>query len=337
MNKVTFSQPKWEKKKIITQNGKIEAIAPIIISASRSTDIPAFYSNWFINRFNTGYVIWINPFNGKKQYVSFEKARLIVFWTKNAKPIIKYLKNIDSWGIKYYFQYTLNDYEDEGLEPRLPKLADRIETFIELSNILGKEKVIWRFDPLILTNSINSQILLEKIYKVGSLINKHTEKLVISFVVIYEKVKRKLKRAGISYRQFEEKDIDEIASGLNLMNKEWNLEIATCAESIDLHKYGIKHNKCIDDELIIRLFKDDKELMAFFRVGKNDLLFTNNEIRNIKLKDKGQRKECGCIMSKDIGRYNTCGHLCIYCYANYSQEVVLKNIKKHTDNSESIV
>jgi DNA repair photolyase len=308
----------WEKKKILVNEEEVEAICPIIISASRATDIPAFYTEWFIEQLNKGYVEWVNPFNREfRQYISFEKVRLIVFWSKNPKPIIEYLGELDLRRINYYFQFTLNDYEEEGLEPNLPKLSERIETFKELSNRIGREKVIWRFDPLILTDKIDIPKLLEKIYNVGKEINKYTEKLVISFVDIerYRKVKNNLKKAGISSREFKEKDVEKIAEGIREINKEWKLEIATCAEIFDLLKYGIKHNKCIDDELIIRLFRNDKILMDFLKDRKN-------------LKDKGQRKECGCIVSKDIGEYNTCRHLCIYCYANSSKKLVFRNLTK---------
>jgi len=327
----------WEKVRIKTDRGEmVEGIAPVIISASRSTDIPAFYAKWFINRLNAGYVRWINPFNRRSQYVSFEKARLIVFWSKNPAPIMKYLREIDERGINYYFQFTLNDYEDEGFEPNVPPLKERISTFKELSDMIGKEKVIWRFDPLILTKELDVKKLLDKIYKVGSKIHRYTDKLVISFadIGIYAKVRRNLKKANINYIEFDRKTMEEIAESIQRINKEWGLEIATCAEEVDLDKYSIKHNKCIDDELIIKLFRKDRKLMEFLGVEEKEFLFP---VKRDYLKDKGQRKFCGCIVSKDIGQYNTCGHLCVYCYANYSKEVVLRNLGRHDENSDSIV
>lgn len=309
----------WDKGEVVTTEGKLNAIFPIIISASRATDIPAFYADWFMNKLKNGYVKWINPFNRENsQFISFGKTRLIVFWTKNAKPLMKYLKEIDKREINYYFQFTVNDYEDENFESGVPKLADRIEIFKELSDIIGREKVIWRFDPLILTDKIDVQKLLYKIYNVGNEINKYTEKLVISFVdvEIYNKVKKNIKSAGINYRKFEKEDMEKIAEGIREINKEWKLEVTTCAEGFELDKYEIKHNKCIDDNLIIKLFKNDKILMNFLGLEAQNSLFEGEKNRRIALKDRGQRKECGCIISKDIGQYNTCGHLCIYCYAN---------------------
>jgi len=341
----------WDKVKIKTDQGNIvDAITPTIVSASRSTDIPAFHPEWFINRLNKGYVVWENPFNkNQRQYVSFEKTRVIVFWTKNAEPIIPFLKKINEKKINYYFQFTLNDYENEGFEPHVPKLENRIKTFKKLSDMIGKEKVIWRFDPLILTDKLGVEQLIDKIYNIGETIHKYTKKLVISFADIepYAKVKRNMKKADIEYRNFDRTTMERFAKELQKINKVWGLELATCAESIDFNKYDIKHNKCIDDDLMIKLFDNDKVLMDFLGMKKEnepkkvDLSsfgggFEPVSIEN-KLKDKGQRKECSCIVSKDIGQYNTCMHLCVYCYANFSEKVVRKNLKRITINSESIL
>ena len=136
-----------DKINIITDIGdNVEATAPIIISASRSTDIPAFYAKWFFNRLAKGYCVWYNPFNKKPMYISFKNVKAIVFWTKNPKPILPYLKELDERGIHYYFQVTLNDYVKEGFEPNVPSVEQRVETFKQLSEMIGKEKVIWRFD-----------------------------------------------------------------------------------------------------------------------------------------------------------------------------------------------
>ncbi|MDP3104890.1 MAG: DUF1848 domain-containing protein [Candidatus Methanoperedens sp.] len=341
----------WDKVKLKTDEGEIvDAIAPIIISASRSTDIPAFHAEWFINRLNKGYVVWENPFNrNQRQYVSFEKTRVIVFWTKNAEPIIPFLKEIDQKGINYYFQFTLNDYENEGFEPHVPKFENRIKTFKKLSDAIGKEKVIWRFDPLIRTDKLGVEQLINKVYRVGEEIHKYTTKLVISFADIepYTKVKRNLRNSDIEYREFDKNNMEKFSEEIQKINKKWGLEIATCAEGFNLNKYDIKNNKCIDDDLMIKLFNKDKIIMEFLGAKKEhepkklDLSSFGGgsqlEVVENKLKDKGQRKECGCIVSKDIGQYNTCMHLCVYCYANYSEKVVRENLKKITINSESIL
>ena len=325
-----------KKYKITTDDGDIvEAIQPVVISASRSTDIPAFYAEWFINRLLRGYVKWINPFNQKPLYVSFAKTRCIVFWSKNPKPLIPFLSELDARGINYYFQFTVNDYEREKLEPNVPPLSQRIETFRQLSERIGKKRVIWRFDPLILTEDLSVNQLLDKVSRVAEKIYPFTERLVFSFADIssYKKVCNTLKRENIQYKEFAPELMLKIAEGIHRLNKNWGLTITTCAETINLEAYGIERNRCIDDRLMIELFKHDFELMRFLKYEEN--LFSENSVPY--LKDKGQREECGCIASKDIGMYNTCSHLCAYCYANTSQKTVEVNIKKHNYDSDSII
>ncbi len=331
----------WDIKNIINDNGEtMEAISPFVISASRSTDIPAFYSRWFMNRLDKGYITWMNPFNRKEQYVSFEETKIIVFWTKNPKPIIPHLKELDNRGIKYYFQYTLNDYEEENLEPNVPKLNARIETFINLSNLIGKEKVIWRFDPLILSSAITIDNLISKIERIGNRINQFTDKLVFSFadIELYMKVKLNLSKNKESYREFKQSEIDEFSEKIVFLNNAWDLSLSTCAEKVDLEKFGIEHNRCIDDELIYKIGKNDPEILDWLGLSNPILsLFGDDYSNNKKLKDKGQRKVCGCMVSKDIGMYNTCNHLCTYCYANHSENVVKHNLKKHDFHKPSII
>lgn len=318
---------KWEKIEKIIDGQKKEGVCPIIISASRATDIPAFHSDWFFRCFDKNYIKWINPFNNKESYIFFDKTRVIVFWTKNPEPILPYLKKLDEKKIGYYFQFTLNDYEEEVFEPNLTKLEERIKIFIKLSERIGKEKIIWRFDPLILTDQISIDKLTKKIEKIAKEVKGYTEKLVFSYVDIqvYLKVRNNLRKKNIKYIEFDDEKKNEIAKNISEIGKKYNLEIATCAENIDLSVYGIKKNKCVDDELMIRLFKSDKQLMKF--LGYDENLFSDY-IGNKKLKDKGQRADCGCILSKDIGEYNTCMHLCVYCYANFSEIKVKKKMKR---------
>ena len=325
----------WDKIRIKNQNGEdIEAQAPIIISASRSTDIPAFYGDWFVDRLKAGYVRWKNPFNGVSLYVTFSNTRLVVFWSKNPEPLIKHLDFINEKIPNYYFQFTLNDYDNERLEPNVPCVSSRIETFIQLSEKIGKEKVIWRFDPLILTDKIGVDELLRKVENIGNQLVGHTEKLVFSFadINLYKKVQNNLRKSSVNYQEFNEHRMNEFASGLQQLNNSWNFEIGTCAEKISLEKYGIIHNKCVDDDLMIKLFSDDKILMDFLgvKIIPPDIFNPNGSIEKKKNnKDKGQREFCGCIFSKDIGEYNTCPHLCEYCYANASKEIALANWEKH--------
>ena len=342
---------------IKTESGEnIEAIAPVIISASRSTDIPAFYAKWFFNRLAKGYCAWYNPFNQQKMYISFERCRVIVFWTKNPAPIIPYLPELDKRGIHYYFQVTLNDYVKEGFEPNVPSVDERVETFKTLSNLIGKEKVIWRFDPLIITPNISPRELLTRIWNIGNKLKGLTDKLVFSFVDVkaYRKVQNNLVKETMFFTKEDVENAEanyaqriEIVEGLKKIRETWrgegwNVEMATCAEDIDLEAYGIEHNRCIDGELMKRIFADDKELVYYLYTLKWPEKDMFGEIPPIpqkpkNVKDSGQRKICGCMVSKDVGMYNTCRHFCVYCYANTSKELVLKNAQKHNDDSESII
>lgn len=331
----------WKHKKIVTDDGiEVDSIAPLIISASRSTDIPAFYSKWFFHRLEKGYIAWTNPFNQTKQFVALDEMRFVVFWTKNPQPILPFLEILEKKFIGYYIQVTLNDYEKEGLEPNVPPLEERITSFVSLSKKIGKQKTIWRFDPLLLSNQLTIDGLISKIEKIGNQISPYTEKLVISFadISIYRKVVNNLGKGKDTYREFTNTEIIEFINKLKLLKSKWRIEIATCAEDFNLVDFGISKNKCIDDELIFRISPTDKKLMNLLGYTKDsNSLFGPEYSSNLKLKDSGQRKACGCIISKDIGMYNTCNHLCIYCYANSSSELVKRNILKHCDNSQSII
>ena len=306
---------------IRNNNGtEVIAQAPLIISASRATDIPAFYTDWFFRRLEKGYVRWRNPFSGQDSYVSFGNTRFIVFWSKNPAPLLPQLSTLKEQRIGCYIQYTLNDYETEGLEPNVSPLQQRIETFRRLVDVLGFGAVIWRFDPLILTDRITIDTLLEKIAHIADVLAGYAEKLVFSFADIesYKKVSRNLRHSGINYREWDEEYMREFASRLSAMNgNNCDFRLATCAEFIDLSEYGIEHNRCIDPGLISRLAPDDSVLQNFLYNARGD---------------SGQRKACGCILSKDIGAYNTCPHGCLYCYANTFPASAFENYKRAIAN-----
>jgi len=343
----------WKKTTINIDGRTMEVPAPEIISASRSTDIPAFYADWFFHRLETGYSVWNNPFNGQKSYVSYRNTRFIVFWSKNPKPLLPYLPVLKERGIGCYIQFTLNDYGEDGLETGVPPLEERIGTFKALSETLGKEAVIWRFDPLVLTDSISIDTLLEKVGRIGTEIHGFTEKLVFSFADIssYRKVKANMDGSGIPYREWDKVAMEEFAGKLSRMNhnKGWNLELATCGENLDLGKYRISRNRCIDGDLITRLAWRDKNLMAALGTSIQEmpssgfadmddlpygavLLPGNRYFISSHRKDPGQRAACGCMTAKDIGEYNTCPHLCEYCYANTSKEAATANWRMHRQN-----
>ena len=338
----------WKKSKITLENGTAaDAQFPLIVSASRSTDIPAFYADWFFHRLEKGYSAWTNPFNGVRSYVSYDDTRFIVFWSKNPKPLIPHLGYLKKRGIGCYIQYTLNDYVDEGLEKGVPSVDSRIETFKELVGVLGKGSVVWRFDPLVLTDEIGVDQLISKIEYIGDALKGYTEKLVFSFVDIsaYRKVKANLDKNGVAYREWNTDLMEEFAAKLSALNKKWGYVLATCGEKIDIAKYGIAHNRCVDDDLIIRLAYDDEVLMKYLgvrieTVGLFDSIPDNAlelsdgryAVKTKDNRDKGQRELCGCIASKDVGEYNTCAHLCEYCYANTTKECAVANLARNRKN-----
>lgn len=340
----------WAKEEIVLQNSeRVAAQAPVIISASRSTDIPAFYADWFMERLKAGYVKWFNPFNGVPLYVTFSRARLFVFWSKNPATMLEKLPGINESpvdilereGRNYYFQFTMNDYDAEKIEPAVPKIGDRIKTFIALSKRIGhhaRERMVWRFDPLVLTDELTPKILLDRIQRIGDQIAPYTSRLVFSFIDIkaYAKVAKNLERGGIAAREFTHDEMLEIAEGIASMAKDWDMAAGTCGELADLP--GIEHNRCIDDRLILKCFSHDAELMKFIgaKCVPGDMFAADESKRydhwepgEVSKKDSGQRAACGCIMSKDIGEYNTCPHLCHYCYANTNNVAALANWKRH--------
>ena len=354
---------KQEDRTIILDNGEIaKATFPIVISASRSTDIPAFYVDWFFERLKKGYSAWTNPFNGKKSYVAYKDTRFVVFWSKNPRPLLSHIDYLKERGIGCYVQYTLNNYEEEKLEQGVPPLAERIETFKLLVAKLGMGAVVWRFDPLILTDNIDMDKLLQKIEYIGNQLRGYTEKLVFSFadIVSYRKVKANLERSHINYTDWTNEQMIEFAKKLVHLNKSkgWNYILATCGETTDLD--GVEHNHCVDDRLMVRFGYKSKKLMTFLgaeiidtkqqpdlfadieplEIPANAILLDNSRyaVINRNNKDKGQRMACGCMKSKDIGEYNTCPHLCEYCYANASKDSAIENWKCHKANpwSETI-
>lgn len=346
----------WTKENLPRENGEIVPMqVPIIVSASRSTDIPAFYADWFFHRLKVSYSAWTNPFNGVKGYVSYKNTRFIVFWSKDPSPLITHLDELRERKIGCYIQYTLNDYVKEGLEKGVKPLEYRIDIFKRLVDKLGVGSVIWRFDPLMLTDTIDIDTLLGKIYNIGNQLKGYTEKLVFSYadIALYRKVKSNLEKNGINSRDWTEDEMHELAKGLAQLNQSWGYTLATCGEKIDLKPYGIEHNHCVDDALIIRLAYQDKTLMDFLKVKTHPMpspsifgdteplppdaiiLPNNTYVTRGDNRDKGQREFCGCMKSKDIGEYNTCVHLCEYCYANTSKQAAVLNYNGHKNNSWS--
>ena len=301
-------------------------LEPVILSASRATDIPAFYADWFMNRFRAGWFKWTNPFNpAQVRTVSVAKTRAIVFWTKHPAGLWDHLDELDRMGIHHVFQYTLNDYAREGWEPRLPPLAARLGLFRRLADRIGPERVTWRLDPLMLADRVGVPDLLGKAERLAAALAPHTRKLVFSFADLagYPAVRRNLARAGIAAREFTGAEMEEAARGLAGIARAHGLALATCAEAVDLSAFGVAHNRCVDGESLARLWPEDGALLEFLgsRAAR---------------KDPGQRPACGCLVSKDIGRYGTCPFACAYCYATSSPAAAERNWRAHRPEAEGL-
>jgi len=286
----------------------------VIISASRRTDIPAFYATWFITRLKEGFVYVQNPMNLKQISnipLNKEVVDCIVFWTKNAIPLISHLDAINRMGFRYYFLFTLNPY-DNSIEKRVGDKKEIIKGFKKLSDTIGKERVIWRYDPVIINNNLSIEYHLRSFYKLSKLLSGYTSKCIFSYVDLYAKIKR---RAQEIVGEIGIQNMHKIAYGFSEIAKEWNISLETCSEKIPLSQYGIQHASCIDKRTI-------EKITGYPLKGTND---------------KNQRPECGCMESIDIGAYNSCSHGCLYCYANTSDETVYKNIQLHTPSSPLLI
>lgn len=272
----------------------------MILSASRRTDIPAFYSDWFYERIKEGYFMVRNPFDThqvSKVDIRKDNVDCIVFWSKNPAPMLDRLSGINDYN--YYVQYTLNGCGYD-IEPNLPTLKERIYTFCLLSRIVGKERVIWRYDPIMFTKKYDRKFHLECFEYLAARLKGYTTKCVFSFVDIYPSKNLKKMQSIGQYDLFDD-ELREFAGELAGIADRHELELSSCAEKMDLSGYGITHSSCIDQTLI-------EQLCGY----------------KLDVRPDGQRVECRCIKCEDMGAYDTCLHGCLYCYANCNAAAVRK-------------
>jgi DNA repair photolyase len=294
----------------------------MIISASRRTDISAFYSQWFMNRLREGYCLVPNPFNPRQvARISLvpEAVDAIVFWSKNPARMLDLLPTIEDMGYRFYFLFTVNAYPS-ALEPNLPPLAERISTFIELSERLGPGRVIWRYDPIILSNRTDAFYHRENFETLCRQLAGRTKRVIISIITFYKKTLRTLmplENQGYVFDKEprENPETDALLSHMATTAAKHGLEIFACAEPKNYTYLGIKPSRCIDAELICELWG----------------------IPISSKKDPGQREHCGCTLSRDIGMTDTCPHGCPYCYSTMNPKIALKQYKSHDPGSPALI
>ena len=256
-----------------------------------------------------------NPFNHQQVSrisLNSDVVDCIVFWTKNPANLVNKLSVLDRMNYHYYFQFTLTPY-GRDVEPNLPDKQDMISTFINLSKMIGRDRMAWRYDPVVLTGRLDQKYHYREFEAMVQKLAPYTERCIISFLDFYEKTKRNM--AGLNVVRSDMPEMREIAGNFMKIARSHGLRLETCAEEVDLTDIGIENGKCIDDKLISKILGRD----MFFK------------------KAQGQRKTCGCISSIDIGAYNSCPHNCLYCYANYSNDLVKANIALHDPNSPFLI
>jgi len=287
----------------------------MIISASRRTDIPAFYSPWFFNRIKEGFVLVPNPYNPKmisRVSLTPDVVDCIVFWTKNPNAMIEQMDQLRDYN--YYFQYTLNPY-GEDIENKLPPIEKRMEIFKRLSDKIGKERVVWRYDPILTNPTYDVAFHKEAFARIANGLKDHTERCMLGFIDHYHHIRTAVSQYDIKPLQMEE--IEEMAiSFKDTMQQYPQIEMDTCTSKVDLNHLGIPTGLCIDKKLIERI-------IGYTIDAK---------------KDKNQRHICNCIESIDIGTYESCLNGCIYCYAikgNYNTAEF--NNRKHDKSSPMLL
>ncbi len=283
----------------------------MIINTGNRTDIPAFYSKWLLKRIKEGYVYVRNPFN-MNQVTNYSLDPSVVdclaFCTKNPHPILPYLSELD--GFKQFWFVTITPY-GKDIEPNVPDKKQVISDFIELSKHVGKNAIQVRYDPILINEKYNVQMHIRCFEKLMSQLKGYTEDCTISFLDLYEKVKRN----APELKPPNESEQIELAKAFAKIGKENNITIHACCEKAFLKDYGLDITGCMSQEIV------EKAIGNKLNAPKNG----------------SKREGCNCLMGNDIGAYNTCMHLCRYCYANANQELVKENIKKHNPDSPFLI
>lgn len=278
----------------------------MILNISGRTDIVAFYTNWLMNRIKEGYVDVRNPYNKKLvSRINFDNVDAIMFCTKNPAPIIDKINLIKK---PIIFHITLTPYK-KNIEPNVPNKKTVIEGIKKLSKILGKENVVIRYDPVFLNEEYNLEYHKFAFERMCKLLDGYITTIIISFIDDYKNVRKNKNELNI--KNFTKEDYKEIGKSFSTSAKNHNMTVQTCYEEETLTEYGFIKGECLSHQLAYKL------------TGKS---FPSWKARN-----------CSCVQMVDIGEYNTCNHLCKYCYANFNEKDIANNIKKHNPNSSLLI
>lgn len=281
----------------------------MILNVSGRTDIVAFYSKWFLNRLKEGYVDVRNPFNPNLvSRIDFDDVDLILFCTKNPIPIVDKLGDIK---IPYIFHVTITPYKDD-IEPNLPSKSKIIEAVKKISTRVGIDNIYVRYDPIFISEKYNIEYHIKAFTKLCSLLKGYVKTIIVSFIDNYKNVRKNL--PYLKYRSFTEEDYKLIGQNFSKIAKDNNMVIQTCFEERNLTEYGFIKGECMSKEL------------AFKLTGKT-----------YKKWQARKGNACNCVELVDIGVYNSCNHLCKYCYANYDESKVKENINNHDINSSLLI
>ena len=283
----------------------------MIINTGMRTDIPAFYSKWLMNRIKEGYVYVRNPYYKEqvtKYSLSPDVLDCLAFCTKNPTPMLEYLNELDIY--KQFWFVTITPY-GKDLEPNVPDKDSVIESFKKLSNHIGANAIAWRYDPILINNEFNVKRHIEEFKKMAEKLKGYTHDCTISFLDLYAKVQRNAPdlRPPIYDEQIE------IAKAFKEIGDKNDMVIHACCEKEFLKDYGLDITGCMSQEIVEKAI--------------------GNSLNVPKLSMK--RQGCNCLMGNDIGTYNSCGHLCKYCYANENKGLVLESMKRHNQNSPFLI
>ncbi len=291
----------------------------MIISASRRTDIPRYYAEWFIHRVRAGYCRVPNPFNPKRASrvdLRPEAVDAFVFWTRYPKLLMPFLAELERSEFKFYFQYTITNYPGQ-YEPGAAPLQQVIDCFKALAQQLGPRRVIWRYDPILFSDDCTLAFHQKNFEFLCAQLCGSTRKVVISFLDEYRKTLLRMRTAKIPYQgdALLHHGLAPLLQHIMAVAESNQMNVASCAEPEVVQSYGISTDRCIDD----RLLKSEFGLNLNYQ------------------KDPGQRPLCGCMRSRDIGVNNTCAAGCLYCYATHNPEEARIRCRHHDVNAESLV